>query len=54
MAQVLSKVMTFDGALGSTLSGVEDGVYTGQPTGAFLYGPAKAVAIQELAAREGL
>lgn len=53
MAQVLSKVMTFDGALGSTLSGVEDGVYTGQPTGAFLYGPAKAVAIQELAAREG-
>ncbi|HUY58530.1 MAG TPA: HAD-IB family hydrolase [Solirubrobacteraceae bacterium] len=53
MAQVLAKVMTFDGALGSTLSGVEDGVYTGQPTGAFLYGPAKAVAIQELAAREG-
>jgi len=53
MAEVLAKVMTFDGALGSTLSEVEDGVYTGQPTGAFLYGPAKAVAIQELAAREG-
>jgi HAD superfamily hydrolase (TIGR01490 family) len=53
MAQVLANVMTFDGALGSTLSEVEDGVYTGQPTGAFLYGPAKAVAIQELAAREG-
>jgi HAD superfamily hydrolase (TIGR01490 family) len=53
MAEVLAKVMTFDGALGSTLSGVEDGVYTGQPTGAFLYGPAKAVAIQELAARGG-
>ena len=54
MAQVLAKVMTFDGALGSTLSGVEDGVYTGQPTGAFLYGAAKAVAIQELAAARGL
>ncbi len=53
MAEVLAKVMTFDGALGSTLSEVEDGVYTGHPTGAFLYGPAKAVAIQELAAREG-
>ena len=53
MAEVLANVMTFDGALGSTLSGVEDGVYTGQPTGAFLYGPAKAVAIQELARREG-
>jgi HAD superfamily hydrolase (TIGR01490 family) len=53
MAEVLAKVMTFDGALGSTLSEVEDGVYTGHPTGSFLYGPAKAVAIQELAAREG-
>ena len=46
-------MLTFDGALGSTLSEVEDGVYTGRPTGAFLYGPAKAVAIRELAAREG-
>lgn len=54
MAQVLAKVMTFDGALGSALSEVEDGVYTGRPTGAFLYGAAKAVAIQRLAAREGL
>jgi HAD superfamily hydrolase (TIGR01490 family) len=54
MAQVLARVMTFDGALGSALSEVQDGVYTGQPTGAFLYGSAKAVAIQQLAAREGL
>jgi HAD superfamily hydrolase (TIGR01490 family) len=53
MAQVLARVMTFDGALGSTLSEVEDGIYTGQPSGAFLYGQAKAVAIQALAAREG-
>lgn len=53
MAEVLARVMTFDGALGSSLSEVEDGVYTGRPTGAFLYGGAKAVAIQQLAAREG-
>ncbi|HET9094015.1 MAG TPA: HAD-IB family hydrolase [Solirubrobacteraceae bacterium] len=54
MAQVLAKVMSFDGALGSALSEVEDGIYTGRPTGAFLYGPAKAVAIQDLAARDNL
>ncbi|MDE3130508.1 MAG: HAD-IB family hydrolase [Acidobacteriota bacterium] len=53
MAQVLADVLRFDGALGSNLSEVDDGVYTGRPTGAFLYGPAKAIAIQELAAREG-
>ncbi|MGH2836054.1 MAG: HAD family hydrolase [Solirubrobacteraceae bacterium] len=54
MAQVLAKVMSFDGALGSVLSEVADGVYTGRPTGAFLYGAAKAVAIQQMAARENL
>ncbi len=54
MAEVLARVMTFDGALGSSLSEVEDGIYTGRPTGSFLYGGAKAVAIQHLAARDGL
>lgn len=53
MAEVLAKVMSFDGALGSDLSEVEDGVYTGRPTGRFMYGPAKARAIEELAEREG-
>ncbi len=53
MAEVLARVMTFDGALGSALGEVEQGVYTGRPTGAFLYGSAKAVAIQQLAASEG-
>ena len=53
MAEVLARVMTFDGALGSALGEVEQGVYTGRPTGAFLYGPAKAVAIQQLASQEG-
>lgn len=54
MAQVLANVLSFDGALGSTLSEVQDGVYTGKPTGAFLYGAAKAVAIQQMAARDNL
>ena len=54
MAQVLARVMSFDGALGSALSEVEDGVYTGRPTGAFLYGAAKAVALQQMASRDGL
>jgi HAD superfamily hydrolase (TIGR01490 family) len=54
MAQVLARVMSFDGALGSTLSEVQDGVFTGRPAGDFLYGAAKAAAIGRLAAREGL
>ena len=54
LAEVLARVLTFDGALGSTLSEVEDGVYTGRATGIFLYGQAKAVAIRELAEREGI
>jgi HAD superfamily hydrolase (TIGR01490 family) len=54
MAEVLARVLTFDGALGSTLSEVEDGIYTGRSAGVFLYGPAKAVAIRELAEREGI
>jgi HAD superfamily hydrolase (TIGR01490 family) len=54
MAQVLARVMSFDGALGSTLSEVQDGVFTGRPAGDFLYGAAKAEAITRLAAREGL
>jgi phosphoserine phosphatase len=33
---------------------VEDGVYTGRPSGAFLYGSAKAMAIQQMAARDNL
>lgn len=54
MAEVLARVMTFDGALGSSLSEVQDGIYTGRPAGAFLYGSAKAVAIRQLAERDGL
>ncbi len=53
MAEMLAAVLTFDGALGSTLSEIEDGVFTGRATGQFLYGPEKAVAIEQIAAREG-
>ncbi len=53
LAVVLARVMGFDGAIGSHLSGIEDGVYTGRATGRFLYGEAKAVAIRALAEREG-
>jgi HAD superfamily hydrolase (TIGR01490 family) len=53
MAVLLARVMTFDGALGSHLSEIEDGVYNGRPTGTFMYKRAKAVAITEMAASEG-
>ncbi len=54
LAEVLAHVMAFDGAIGSQLSEVVDGRYTGRATGAFLYGEAKAQAIRAIAAREGL
>ena len=54
MAQVLARVMTFDGALGSALSEVRTASTRDARPGAFLYGSAKAVAIQEMAARENL
>jgi HAD superfamily hydrolase (TIGR01490 family) len=53
LAEVLAQVMAFDGGIGSHLSEVVDGHYTGRATGAFLYRDAKAEAIVEIAAREG-
>jgi HAD superfamily hydrolase (TIGR01490 family) len=54
LAEILAAVMTFDGAIGSDLSEVRDGVYTGKPIGVFVYRAGKAQAIEELAAREGI
>jgi HAD superfamily hydrolase (TIGR01490 family) len=54
LADMLAPVIAFDGAIGSRFSEVLDGVYTGQPTGAFAYGDAKAAMIRGLAAREGI
>jgi HAD superfamily hydrolase (TIGR01490 family) len=53
LAGVLAQVMSFDGGLGSHLSDVVDGVYTGRSSGEFLYREAKARAIRKLAAERG-
>jgi HAD superfamily hydrolase (TIGR01490 family) len=54
LAEMLARVLAFDGAIGSQFSEVQDGVYTGRPAGLFIYGEEKAVAIQRLAEREGI
>jgi HAD superfamily hydrolase (TIGR01490 family) len=54
LAEVLARVLALDGGIGSQFSEVVDGVYTGRPTGYFIYGRDKARAIQELAQREGI
>jgi HAD superfamily hydrolase (TIGR01490 family) len=54
LADVLAQVMALDGAVGSGISEVVDGVYTGRPAGVFVYRSGKATAIEELAAREGI
>jgi HAD superfamily hydrolase (TIGR01490 family) len=53
LADVLAHVLTFDGGIGMR-SEVRDGVYTGAPAGPFTYREGKAVAIREIAAREGI
>ena len=54
LADILARVLAFDGALGSELSEIQEGVYTGRPAGLFMYGGGKARALTELAARESL
>jgi len=54
LADVLASVLALDGGIGSQFSAVRDGVFTGEPTGLFIYGDGKAQAIEELAAREGI
>jgi HAD superfamily hydrolase (TIGR01490 family) len=54
LASVLARVLALDGGIGSQFSEVRDGVFTGQPTGLFIYGADKARAIKELADREGV
>jgi HAD superfamily hydrolase (TIGR01490 family) len=54
LAEILARVMAFDGAIGSQISEVVDGVFTGRPAGVFVYRSGKAQAIEELAAREGI
>ncbi|MGI8904696.1 MAG: HAD family hydrolase [Solirubrobacteraceae bacterium] len=54
LAEILARVLALDGAIGSQFSEAVDGVYTGRPGGLFVYGADKALAIRELARREGL
>jgi HAD superfamily hydrolase (TIGR01490 family) len=54
LADILARVMAFDGAVGSDISEVADGVYTGRPTGVFVYRSGKPEAMRQLAAREGI
>lgn len=53
LAEMFAGHLGLTGALG-TRSEVRDGVYTGRLSGPAMHGPAKADAIRELAAREGL
>lgn len=53
LADILARVLVFDGGIGSQFSEVSDGIYTGEPTGLFIYGPEKAKAIERLAAECG-
>jgi HAD superfamily hydrolase (TIGR01490 family) len=54
LADILARVLALDGAIGSQFSEVVDGVFTGKPTGLFIYGSEKAAAIEQLARREGI
>ncbi len=53
MADLLARVLAFDGGLGSR-SEVVDGRYTGRPAGPFNYREGKVLSMREIAAREGL
>jgi phosphoserine phosphatase len=53
IADLLARVLVFDGGIGMR-SEVQDGFYTGRPDGPFTYREGKAVAIREVAEREGL
>lgn len=53
LARIIAARLGLTGALG-TVAEVQDGVYTGRLVGDLLHGPAKAAAVEALAAAEGL
>jgi HAD superfamily hydrolase (TIGR01490 family) len=53
MADLLARVLVFDGGLGSRLE-IRDGRYTGRAGGPFNYREGKVVSMRELAACEGI
>ena len=54
LAEILAHVLALDGGIGSQFSEIRDGVYTGHPTGLFIYGEEKALAVRELARSEAI
>jgi HAD superfamily hydrolase (TIGR01490 family) len=54
LADILALVLVLDGGVGSQFSEVVDGVFTGRPTGLFIYGGDKARAIEQLAREKGI
>ncbi len=54
LAEMLATVLALDGGIGSQFSEIKEGVYTGEPTGVFVYRTGKARAIEALAEREGI
>jgi HAD superfamily hydrolase (TIGR01490 family) len=54
LATMLAQVLALDGAIGSEFSEVKDGLYTGRPTGLFIYRTGKARAVAQLARRENI
>lgn len=54
LAEMLAHVLVFDGGIGSQFSQVQDGIYTGRPTGLFIYGADKARAVKRLADEQGI
>ncbi len=53
MADLLARVLAFDGGLGSR-SEIVDGRYTGRPAGPFNYREGKVLSMQEVATLEGI
>jgi HAD superfamily hydrolase (TIGR01490 family) len=53
MADLLARVLAFDGGLGSR-SEIVDGRYTGRPAGPFNYREGKVISMQEVAVRDGI
>jgi HAD superfamily hydrolase (TIGR01490 family) len=53
LANVLARVLAFDGGIGSHFSDQVDGVYTGHSDGPFVYGEVKATEIRRLAREHG-
>jgi HAD superfamily hydrolase (TIGR01490 family) len=53
MADLLARVLAFDGGLGSR-SEIVDGRYTGRPAGPFNYREGKVISMREVAERDGI